>query len=72
MSKCFSHWRLFKSLGIKIWDLNTSNSFLQLCGLDYPEGIMGPMYGHNFRHFGLDYDVNKIDDFTCALGTVNS
>lgn len=38
--------------GVNIWRGNTSHTFLQSRGLEYPEGEMGPMYGYQWRNFG--------------------
>ncbi len=39
--------------GVNIWKGNTSRAFLDKLGLtDYAEGEGGPIYGHQFRHFG--------------------
>jgi thymidylate synthase/dihydrofolate reductase len=47
--------KLLSDKGVKIWEPNTSREFLDKCGLQYPEGQMGPMYGYNWRHFGLSF-----------------
>lgn len=42
--------------GIHIWDGNTSREYLDSVGLhEYPEGCLGPGYGHQWRHFGAKY-----------------
>ena len=41
--------------GVNIWKGNTSQQFINDCGLQYEEGDMGPMYGWNWRHYGADY-----------------
>lgn len=42
--------------GVKIWDKNTSRSFLDKCGLtNYEVGDMGPMYGYQWRYFNAEY-----------------
>lgn len=38
--------------GVHIWDGNSTRSFLDGRGLDYPEGYLGPIYGHQWRHWG--------------------
>jgi len=52
--------------GIKIWNGNTSREFLDSRNLDYDEGIAGPIYGFQWKHFGAKYspeysDTSKID-----------
>ena len=37
--------KLLSDKGVKIWDKNTSQSFINKCNLPYEEGDMGPMYG---------------------------
>jgi dihydrofolate reductase/thymidylate synthase len=41
--------------GINIWKGNTTREFLDNLGLHYKEGMMGPMYGYQWRFFGKDY-----------------
>jgi thymidylate synthase len=44
---------------VKIWEGNTSKEFLNKCNLNYSEGVMGPMYGYQWRNFNSPY---KVDD----------
>lgn len=59
--------KILQNKNVKIWDGNTSREFLDKRGLThYDEGIMGPLYGYQWRHFGADYDqkyadISKID-----------
>jgi thymidylate synthase len=54
--------RILQRGGIKIWDGNTSRAFLDSRGLsDYPEGILGPGYGWQWRFFGGDYTPADAD-----------
>lgn len=43
--------------GVHIWDGNTSREFLDSRGLHlYPEGMIGPSYGYQWRKFGASYN----------------
>jgi thymidylate synthase len=42
--------------GVNIWRGNTNRDFLDKMGFDYEEGIMGPLYGAQWRHFNGNYD----------------
>jgi len=50
--------------GINIWKGNTTKEFLDKLGLNYKEGMMGPMYGYQWRFFGKKYYNNNyhLDD----------
>ena len=42
--------------GVHIWDANATREFLDSRGLtDYPEGILGPIYGYQWRNFNAPY-----------------
>lgn len=42
--------------GVHIWDGNASRNFLDDCGLTQRrEGDLGPIYGHQWRHFNAAY-----------------
>lgn len=46
--------------GVKIWMGNSSKHFLARRGLtEYPEGLIGPMYGYAWRNYGGSYSVNN-------------
>lgn len=50
---------LLQKNGVHIWDGNTSRDFLDSRNLnDYPEGMMGPSYGYQWRSFGAKYDCS--------------
>ena len=60
--------KLLSDKGVKIWDDNTSIEFIEKMGLPYQEGMMGPMYGYQWRFFNKPYlqnpgnpDYNGID-----------
>ena len=41
---------------VHIWDGNSTREYLDSIGLtDREEGDLGPVYGHNWRHFGAEY-----------------
>ena len=44
---------------VRIWEGNTSSAFLRTRGLTYAEGVMGPMYGYQWRHYGAPYRTNS-------------
>lgn len=48
--------KILKNQGVHIWDANTTREFLDSRGLtDYPEDIIGPGYGFQWRHFNAYY-----------------
>ena len=52
--------KLLQEQGVHIWDGNTTREFLDSRGLtDYREGLIGPGYGFQWRHFGGDYDSSS-------------
>ena len=40
----------------KIWNANASEQALQKWGLPYLQGDCGPIYGHELRRCGVDYE----------------
>ena len=49
--------KLLQEQGVHIWDGNASKEFMESRGLGhYPEGILGPIYGYQWRHFNADAD----------------
>jgi len=60
--------------GVHIWDGNASREFLNSRGLnDYPEGILGPIYGFQWRNFNGDYDICNCKPFkNCYCNDLNS
>ena len=47
--------------GVKIWDANGSAEFLKENHLDYKEGELGPVYGHQWRRFNAPYEGAHAD-----------
>jgi thymidylate synthase len=47
--------KILNSHGVKIWDGNSSAEYLKSRGLEYEEGLLGPIYGFQWRHFNGDY-----------------
>lgn len=49
--------KILENKKIGIWKGNTNREFLNSMGMvDRREGIMGPMYGYQWRHYGAKYD----------------
>ena len=54
--------RNLSAQGVKIWDANTTRSFLDARGLHgLEEGMIGPGYGWQFRHAGAEYGGDGSD-----------
>lgn len=47
--------KILNSQGVKIWDGNSSEEYLKSRGLEYEEGLLGPIYGFQWRQFNGDY-----------------
>ena len=47
--------QLLKDQNVRIWDLNGTKEFLESRGLHYEENDLGPVYGHQWRHFNATY-----------------
>lgn len=51
--------KVLENKKINIWKGNTSRSYLDSVGFsDRKEGILGPMYGYQWRYFNAPYDVH--------------
>lgn len=49
--------KILKTQGVHIWDANGSREFLDSRGLKlYPEDMLGPIYGYQWRNFGASYN----------------
>lgn len=44
---------------VNIWKGNTSKEFIINLNLPYAEGVMGPMYGYQWRFFNAEYKLNE-------------
>ena len=56
--------RLLNDVGVRIWDDNASRDFIESRGLShYAEGDLGPVYGHQWRHFNAEYKGHE-EDYT--------
>jgi len=45
-----------KDQNVHIWDANASREFLDSRNLTYEENDLGPVYGHQWRHFNASYE----------------
>ena len=53
---------ILQSQNVHIWDKNASRIFLDERKLNhYEEGDLGPVYGHQWRHFNADYINCNVD-----------
>lgn len=51
--------KLLESKNVNIWKMNTDRHFLDTHGFESrKEGMMGPMYGYQWRYYNADYDEN--------------
>ena len=49
--------KILQQENVHIWDGNSSKEFMESRNLShYPEGILGPIYGYQWRHFDMPYD----------------
>jgi thymidylate synthase len=49
--------KILQQQGVHIWDGNSSREFLDSRGLNlYPEGMIGPCYGYQWRQFNANYN----------------
>ena len=44
---------------VRIWEGNTSEEFISQRGLPYAKGVLGPMYGYQWRFFNSDYHIDN-------------
>lgn len=49
--------KLLQAQNVHIWDANASSDFRQSVNLDhYSDGLLGPIYGYQWRHYNAPYD----------------
>ena len=53
--------KLLKEQNVHIWDLNGTEDYLKSQGLNYEEDDLGPIYGHQWRHFNAEYTNSSTD-----------
>jgi len=54
--------KILKGQNVKIWNGNSSREYLDSVGLShYQEDELGPVYGHQWRHFNADYKGTQYD-----------
>lgn len=44
---------------VRIWEGNTSKEFIENRNLPYAEGVMGPLYGYQWRFFNATYNLDS-------------
>ena len=63
--------KLLKEQGVHIWDANGSREFLDSRGLKlYPEDMLGPIYGYQWRNFNASYNCfsgKQVNGADCHL-----
>jgi thymidylate synthase len=60
--------KILQEQNVHIWDGNTTREFLDSRNLnDYPEGMMGPSYGYQWRNFGAKYDSSNGKPFNKGI-----
>jgi thymidylate synthase len=72
--------KLLEEKGVNIWKGNTSREFLDNLGMfERPNGIMGPLYGYQWRFYNAKYDektgkpIEKgIDQLKQVIDTIRS
>ena len=53
--------KLLNDMNVHIWDANGSKEFLKSRNLNYEENDLGPVYGHQWRHFNAKYNDCNTD-----------
>ena len=47
--------KILTNQNVKIWNANADPIFLKSRGLNYGDGVLGPIYGHQWRYFNAEY-----------------
>ena len=62
MIKGMTNNNYLKAHGVNIWSGNSTREFLDSRGLSHlAEGDLGPIYGHQWRHYNADYKHSSSD-----------
>jgi len=61
--------KILEEKNVNIWKGNTTKEFLSSLNLPYEEGIGGPIYGFQWRHFGerYEFESDNVVQFTKGL-----
>lgn len=59
--------QLLKEQNVHIWDLNGTKEFLESRGLPYETDDLGPVYGHQWRHFNASYSTCHENYDNCGV-----
>jgi thymidylate synthase len=59
--------QLLKEQNVHIWDLNGTKEFLESRGLPYEADDLGPVYGHQWRHFNASYSTCHENYGNCGV-----
>ncbi len=51
--------KILEEKGVNIWKGNTSKEFIESRRLPYSEGVLGPMYGRQYRNYNAPYVLNE-------------
>jgi thymidylate synthase len=51
--------KILEGKGINIWKGNTTKEFIMTRGLPYAEGVIGPMYGRQYRNYNASYLLDQ-------------
>ena len=63
---------ILKNNNVHIWDANGSKEFLESRGLNYEEDDLGPVYGHQWRHFNAPYNNCNTDYSNKGVDQLNN